>query len=107
VTAVNVVLFIGIFSRIIPFQALMTQVPAQTHRGAFNAVSSSISQFAGGLAAVVSGHIVQQGADGRLQHYDVAGYVVIVTSLMACVLIWRVERGIRDRTPAAPALATA
>jgi predicted MFS family arabinose efflux permease len=107
VTLVNVVLFIGIFSRMIPFQALMTQVPAPTHRGAFNAVSSSISQFAGGLAAVVAGRIVQQGADGRLQHYDVAGYVVIVTSLLACVLMWRVERGIRGRTPAAAVPAAA
>src|SRR6185436_5156324 len=30
VTAINVVLFVGIFSRMIPFQALMTQVPVPT-----------------------------------------------------------------------------
>jgi hypothetical protein len=81
----------------IPFQALMTQVPAPTHRGA------SLSQLAGGLAAVVAGHIVQQGTDGRLHHYDVAGYVVVATSLLACVLLWRVERGIRGATAAVPA----
>ena len=101
-TVINVVLFIGIFSRMIPFQALMTQVPAPTHRGSFNAVNASISQLAGGLAAVVAGHIVQQGADGKLQHYDIAGYVVVATSLLACCLLWRVQRGIT-----APAAATA
>jgi hypothetical protein len=37
VTTINVVLFVGIFSRMIPFQALMSQVPAQTQRGSFNA----------------------------------------------------------------------
>jgi predicted MFS family arabinose efflux permease len=51
VTAINVVLFIGIFSRMIPFQALMSQVPVQTQRGSFNAINASISQLAGGLAA--------------------------------------------------------
>ena len=93
VTVINVVLFIGIFSRMIPFQALMSQVPAQTQRGSFNAINASISQLAGGLASLVAGHIVQQGADGRIHHYDIAGYVVVATSLMACVLLWRIHAG--------------
>jgi predicted MFS family arabinose efflux permease len=99
VAAVNVLLFAGIFSRIIPFQAMMTQVPAATHRGAFNAINASLSQLAGGLAAVVAGHIVQQGPDGKLVHYEIAGYVVVVTSLLACVLLWRIDRSLRI-TPA-------
>jgi hypothetical protein len=37
---------------------------------------------------------VQEGADGRLHHYDVAGYVVVATSLLAGVLMWRIQRGI-------------
>jgi predicted MFS family arabinose efflux permease len=102
VTAINVVLFIGIFSRMIPFQALMSQVPAQTQRGSFNAINASISQLAGGMASLVAGHIIQQGADGRIHHYDVAGYVVVATSLTACLLLWRIQRGI-----AAPAAAMA
>ena len=102
VTVINVVLFIGIFSRMIPFQALMSQVPAQTQRGSFNAINASISQLAGGMASIVAGHIVQQGADGKLHHYDIAGYVVVGTSLLACFLMWRIQRGI-----AAPVAATA
>ena len=104
VTAINVVLFIGIFSRMIPFQALMSQVPAQTQRGSFNAINASISQLAGGLASLVAGHIVSQGADGRIHHYDIAGYVVVATSLLACVLMWRIQRGITAY--AAPARVT-
>jgi predicted MFS family arabinose efflux permease len=94
VTMINVVLFIGIFSRMIPFQALMSQVPVQTQRGSFNAINASISQLAGGLASLVAGHIVQQGADGKLHHYNVAGFVVVGTSLLACYLMWRIQRGI-------------
>jgi len=94
VTLVNVVLFVGIFSRMIPFQALMSQVPAPTQRGSFNAINASISQLAGGLASLVAGHIVQQSADGRIHHYEVAGYVVVATSLLASVLLWRIQRGV-------------
>jgi predicted MFS family arabinose efflux permease len=94
VTVVNVVLFIGIFSRMIPFQALMSQVPAQTQRGSFNAINASLSQLAGGVASLVAGHIVQQGSDGMIHHYEIAGYVVVATSLLACFLLWRIQRGI-------------
>jgi predicted MFS family arabinose efflux permease len=94
VTVINVVLFIGIFSRMIPFQALMSQVPAATQRGSFNAINASLSQLAGGLASLVAGHIVQQDTDGKIQHYDVAGYVVVGTSLLACFLLWRIQRGL-------------
>jgi len=102
VTVINVVLFIGIFSRMIPFQALMSQVPAPTQRGSFNAINASISQLAGGLASLVAGHIVQQGADGRIHHYDIAGYVVVATSILACVLLWRIQRGV-EKSAALPA----
>lgn len=98
VTAINVVLFIGIFSRMIPFQALMSQVPVQTQRGSFNAINASLSQLAGGLASLVAGHIVQQGADGKIHHYDIAGYVVVATSLLACFLMWRIQQGITADT---------
>ncbi|MFL6578124.1 MAG: MFS transporter [Povalibacter sp.] len=94
VIAVNVVLFIGIFSRMIPFQALMSQVPAQNQRGSFNAINASIQQLSGGLASLVAGHIVQVGADGRILHYDIAGYVVIGTSLLTLSLLWRLQRGV-------------
>jgi len=94
VTVINVVLFAGIFSRMIPFQALMSQVPAQTQRGSFNAINASISQLAGGLASLVAGHIVQQGTDGRIHNYEIAGYVIVATSLLACYLMWRIKRGI-------------
>jgi predicted MFS family arabinose efflux permease len=94
VAAINVVLFIGIFSRMIPFQAAMMQVPSQTQRGSFNAINASIQQLSGGLASLVAGHIVQIGADGKIQHYDTAGYVVITTSLLTTFLVWRLTRGL-------------
>lgn len=102
---VNSLMFVGIFSRMIPFQALSSTVPVQTQRGSYNAISASIQQLAGGLASVASGHIVTQAADGRLQHFDTVGYVVVATSLVAVALVWLLQRGM-SAAAAAPQAAT-
>jgi predicted MFS family arabinose efflux permease len=98
--AVNSILFVGIFSRMIPFQALVSSVPAMTQRGAFNAISASIQQLSGGIASVVAGHIVTLGADGKLEHFDMIGYVITGASLVTLVLVWRLQRGIASATVA-------
>jgi hypothetical protein len=78
-------------------------VPVQTQRGSYNAISASIQQLAGGVASVASGHIVTQAADGKLQHFDTVGYVVVATSLIAVALVWLLQRGMSAATPAAQA----
>src|ERR1700733_1695757 len=55
VIVINVILFAGIFSRMIPSQALISAIPEPAKRGAFNAVSASLQQFAGGVSASVAG----------------------------------------------------
>jgi predicted MFS family arabinose efflux permease len=102
---INSLMFVGIFSRMIPFQALSSTVPVQTQRGSYNAISASIQQLAGGVASVVSGHIVAQGADGRLQHFDTVGYVVVGTSLIAVALVWLLNRGMSTSAPTPQATA--
>ena len=89
---VNAVMFVGIFSRMIPYQALVAGVPKLAQRGAFNAISASVQQLSGGVASVVAGHIVTLGADGRLVHFERIGYVVVGTSLVALTLVWRLQR---------------
>ncbi len=88
---VNAVMFLGIFSRMIPFQALMSTVPAVAQRGAFNAISASIQQLSGGVASVVAGHLVALAADGKLEHFDRIGWVVVGASLVSLTLLWRLQ----------------
>ena len=97
VVLVNVLMFVGIFSRMIPFQALMASVPEPAKRGSFNAINAAMQQLAGGVASLVAGHIVSFGADGRLQHFPVVGYVVTVTTLTAVVMVWRINRSLQAR----------
>jgi len=97
VIAVNVVMFVGIFSRMIPFQALSSQVPEPTRRGAYNAISSSIQQVSGGVASAVAGLIVTSGADGRIEHFTDVGYVVVGTTLIGMWLMTRIDRQLRAK----------
>jgi len=97
---INVVLFAGIFSRMVPWQVMVAGIPAPEQRGAFNAINSAMQQLAGGLASLIAGHIVVIGADGRLEHFPWVGNVLIGTTLIVCVLIWQMHRGLTRPQPA-------
>lgn len=89
---VNTVMFMGIFSRMIPYQAFVSTIPAAYQRGSFNAISASIQQLSGGLASVAAGMIVNIDADGKLAHFDTLGYIVIGTSILSLFLVWVLQR---------------
>ena len=105
VIVVNVVLFVGIFSRLIPFQALSTSVPEMTKRGSFNALGAAIQQVSGGIASVIAGHIVTLAPDGKLEHFSWVGYVVVGATLTAIFTTWKLKQGIERRTPEAGSVA--
>ena len=96
VIVINVLLFASIFSRMIPSQALISAIPEPSKRGAFNAVNASLQQFSGGIAAAAAGLVVLQGADGRLQHFDWVGYIVIVAALLAIYFMTKVHRQVPE-----------
>jgi predicted MFS family arabinose efflux permease len=97
IIVVNVVLFVGIFSRMIPFQALSTSVPEVTKRGAYNALGAAIQQVSGGIASVIAGHIVTSAPDGKLLHFPVVGYVVVCATLVTMFTTWKMKQGIERR----------
>src|SRR5580704_1141467 len=94
---VNVLMFVGIFSRMIPSQALISAIPEPSQRGSFSAVSSSIQQLSGGLGSVIAGAIIAQNADGSLRHFDWLGYIVVTTSLVSLVAMYFVQKSVADR----------
>jgi predicted MFS family arabinose efflux permease len=100
VLAVNVLLFVGIFARMIPTQALISAIPDPGSRGAFMAVNSSLQQISGGVASVLAGLIVVQGSTGRLEHFDRLGFILITTVLVTAGMMYlihrRVPEGARD-----------
>jgi len=92
VIIINVLLFVGIFSRMIPAQALMSAVPDITKRGAFNAIGASLQQFSGGIASVIAGAIIVQNDDGPLLHFNWLGYIVMASGVVTLILMRAIDR---------------
>jgi predicted MFS family arabinose efflux permease len=97
VIIVNVLMFVGIFSRMIPSQALISAIPVPDQRGSFSAVGASLQQLSGGLGSVLAAAIIGQNVDGSLRHFDRLGYIVIGTTLLALIGMYFVEKSVAGR----------
>ena len=96
VILVTVLMFVGIFSRMIPSQALMSAIPEITKRGSFNAVNASVQQISGGIASIIAGVIVAQSPGGDLQNFDRLGYIVVATTLVSLGLMYFIQRTVAE-----------
>jgi predicted MFS family arabinose efflux permease len=98
VMTMNILMMIGIMSRIVPAMALVTSLPKMQDRGAFMSINSSLQQIAGGIAAGVGGMIVvQQTKNSPLQHYNTLGYVIVVIIILNIIQLYRVSNLIKSR----------
>jgi predicted MFS family arabinose efflux permease len=97
VIVVNVLLFVGIFSRMIPSQALTSAIPDAANRGSFMSVSSSIQQISGGFASVIAGLIVVQEGRGPIQHFEKIGYVIIGASAITLFMMYQIHKMIPEK----------
>ncbi len=98
VVVMNILMMIGIMSRMSPAMALTSALPQMQDRGAFMSINSSLQQFAGGIAAAFGGMIVVQSTKtSPLQHYDTLGYVVAVIIMINIFFVYRVSKIIKAR----------
>ncbi|MBX2906817.1 MAG: MFS transporter [Taibaiella sp.] len=98
VMVLNVLLMMGVMSRMIPATALVTAVPEMADRGAFMSINSSLQQIAGGVAAAVAGMIVvQKDKYSPLQHYNILGLIVVGLSALGVYMLFRVSAMVRDK----------
>jgi predicted MFS family arabinose efflux permease len=98
VIVMNVVMFVGISSRIISSSALMTAVPAKTDRGAFMSINASVQQISGGIASVVAGMIVVQTETGKILHYDTLGYVVVGAMIITVIMMYFINEQVMRKS---------
>jgi len=94
---VNVLMFVGIFSRMIPSQALITAIPDASQRGSFSAVSASLQQLSGGLGSVAAAAIIAENPDGSLLHFEWIGYIVVTTAIISVFALYFVQKPIARR----------
>jgi multidrug resistance protein len=98
--AVNVILFVGISSRMISSSALISAIPEPQDRGAFMSVNASVQQISGGIASYIAGLIVIRSQSGMLQRYDILGFVVIGSMIVAAFLMYLLDRYVRKKSKA-------
>jgi predicted MFS family arabinose efflux permease len=99
VVIINMVLFMGVMSRMVPATALNSAVPGLAERGAYMSVNSSLQQMAGGLAAVFAGFVVvQKGPGAPLEHFNWLGFLMVAIMLWALYLVFRVDRIVKAKT---------
>ena len=98
VIIVNIILFIGIMSRMVPATALNSAVPDAYDRGAYMSINSSLQQFAGGIAALFSGLVVvQKSKNSPIENFDVLGYVMVVLMLLCFYFVYKVNVLLKKR----------
>jgi predicted MFS family arabinose efflux permease len=102
VIIVNVLMFVGIFSRMIPSQALISAIPIPSQRGSFSAVSASLQQLSGGLGSVLAAAIIAQNPDGSLRHFDRLGYIVVTTSILSLIAMYFVQKSVATQAGKQP-----
>jgi predicted MFS family arabinose efflux permease len=98
ILAVSVLFFVFVSGRMVPGMAVVTSAARPGARGAFMTVNGAMMQVGSGLAATISGAIIERTASGALLHYDWVGYLAVASTLTA---IWWVGR---IRAPASPAI---
>lgn len=98
IVVINMILFMGIMSRMIPATTLNTGIPDMKDRGAYMAITSSLQQIAGGIAAVCAGFIVHQETKiSPLENYNILGFVIAGVTLCSVFFIWRVDRLVKPK----------
>jgi predicted MFS family arabinose efflux permease len=98
VVFLNVLMFIGISSRITASSALITAIPNPQDRGAFMSINASVQQISGGVAASVAGMIVVQKSSGILENYNILGYTVIGSMICALTLMYMLNAFVQQKT---------
>ncbi len=93
----NCALMTTVSARQVSTMALISGVPDGKDRGAYMAVSSSMTQFAGAVSSSVSGLLVIQSASGRIENYHLLGMVVMGAMTLTLAQMWNVNRMVEAR----------
>ena len=98
VIVANLLMMMGVMTRIIPSNTLITALPEMQDRGAFMSIYSSLQYLSGGIAAVVGGLIIHQKTKSSpLENFNILGIVMIFIALICVVLIFKVNKVVQAK----------
>jgi predicted MFS family arabinose efflux permease len=85
------VFFILFGSRFVPAMTLVTAAVSPRERGSFMSINSTVQQFASSVAAMLSGFIIFNAPDGRMEYFWVCGIVAVTFTFLCIVISYRVK----------------
>ncbi|MFZ4785761.1 MAG: MFS transporter [Flavobacteriales bacterium] len=85
--------FIFITGRMIPANTITTTVVDPKNRAGFMSLNSAVMSFGSGSSAAIAGMIVYQESEhSPLENYNIVGYIAIVATLLALVMVRRMSK---------------
>jgi predicted MFS family arabinose efflux permease len=103
---ISVFMFTGVTSRMISSQALLSAVPDAKDRGAFMSINSSVQQISGGIATIIAGLIIVQAPGGKLENYNLLGFVISAVMVITIPMIYGLHLQVKRKLAARPAMQT-
>ena len=89
--------FIISSGRMIPAQAMVSNVVTSERRGSFMSFNSAVQQIFVGFASVLAGFIVVKNADNSIQNYEITGYISIVITLLSLIFVFRLNSRVKKK----------
>lgn len=80
--------FVVATGRGVTAQAMVSNVVNPQYRGSFMSFNSSIQQLGTGVASLVAGFVVTNAPNGKIEHYNLLGYMSVVI-LLICLFLGR------------------
>ncbi|HEY0770602.1 MAG TPA: MFS transporter [Sphingobacteriaceae bacterium] len=89
--------FVVSSGRMIPAQAMISNVVSPDRRGSFMSFNSSVQQIFTGFASVLAGAIVVNTPENKLLNYEVTGYISIAVTLLSLVFVSKLDTRLRRK----------
>lgn len=89
--------FVIATGRMIPAQAMVSNVVPPERRGSFMSFTSSVQQLFVGLASVLAGFIVVKMPDNRIENYEITGYLSIAIILLSLFIATMLNRKLQEK----------
>ena len=77
--------------RMIPSTAMITSSVKPKNRGSFMSFNSACRQLTNGFAAYLAGLVISQGADGKLENYNIVGYFAIAMGIVSIIIATKIK----------------
>lgn len=89
--------FVVSSGRMIPAQAMVSNVVSTERRGSFMSINSSVQQIFVGLASVIAGAVVVKTPSNAILNYDLTGYLSIIITLLSIVFVSKLNVRLKQK----------